>query len=83
MWSVGGYAFGNIKDKYSNGTPVVPNFGGVYSRIDVTLANNWDFQIQANNDSYFDWTGYARLTYRVGGSRPSQRGRSNRAASTA
>lgn len=69
MWSVGGYAFGNIKDKYSNGTPVVPNFGGVYSRIDVTLANNWDFQIQANNDSYFDWTGYARLTYRVGGSR--------------
>ena len=69
MWSVGGYAFGNIKDKYSNGTPVVPNFGGVYSRIDVTLANNWDFQIQANNDSFFDWTGYARLTYRVGGSR--------------
>jgi len=31
--------------------------------------NNWDFSLQANNDSYFDWTGFARLTYRMGGSR--------------
>jgi hypothetical protein len=35
----------------------------------MTFAQNWDFSLQANNDSYFDWTGFARLTYRLGGSR--------------
>jgi hypothetical protein len=37
--------------------------------LDLTLIRNWDFSLQANNDSYFDWTGFARLTYRMGGSR--------------
>jgi len=41
----------------------------VYTRLDMTFLNNWDFSLQANNDSYFDWTGFARLTYRMGGSR--------------
>jgi hypothetical protein len=41
----------------------------VYTRLDMTFLNNWDFSLQANNDSFFDWTGFARLTYRMGGSR--------------
>jgi hypothetical protein len=41
----------------------------VYTRLDMTVVNNWDFSLQANNDSYFDWTGFARLTYRMGASR--------------
>ena len=51
------------------GQSVVPWFGGVYTRLDMTFIQNWDFSLQANNDSYFDWTGFARLTYRMGGSR--------------
>ena len=35
----------------------------------MTFANNWDFSLQYNNDSYFDSTGFARLTYRLGKSR--------------
>ena len=50
-------------------TPLVPWFGGVYTRLDMTFANNWDFSLQYNNDSYFNSTGFARLTYRMGGSR--------------
>lgn len=73
MVSVGGYALGNSGYTWSEGTDagesVVPWFGGVYTRLDMTLAQNWDFSLQANNDSYFDWTGFARLTYRMGGSR--------------
>jgi len=69
MISVGGYAFGNTRYSFPNGTSAVPWFGGVYTRLDLTLLNNWDFSLQANNDSYFDWTGFARLTYRMGGSR--------------
>ena len=60
MISVGGYSFGA-----SN----LPAFGGVFTRLDMTFLNNWDFQIQANNDPFFDWTGFARLVYRMGGSR--------------
>ena len=69
MISVGGYTFGNARYNLSNGQNVVPYFGGVYTRLDLTLATNWDFSLQANDDSYFDWTGFARLTYRMGGSR--------------
>jgi len=69
MVSVGGYAFGNARYNNVNGNDVVPYFGGVYTRLDLTLIRNWDFSLQANNDSYFDWTGFARLTYRMGGSR--------------
>jgi hypothetical protein len=69
MVSVGGYALGNARYNLPNGQDVVPYFGGVYSRLDLTLVKNWDFSLQANNDSYFDWTGFARLTYRMGGSR--------------
>jgi hypothetical protein len=73
MISVGGYALGNSGYTWSEGTSagedVVPWFGGVYTRLDMTFAQNWDFSLQANNDSYFDWTGFARLTYRMGGSR--------------
>jgi hypothetical protein len=73
MISVGGYALGNARYDWSNGAQtgqdVVPWFGGVYTRLDMTLLENWDFSLQANNDSYFDWTGFARLTYRMGGSR--------------
>ncbi|NBT12925.1 MAG: right-handed parallel beta-helix repeat-containing protein [Planctomycetia bacterium] len=69
MVSVGGYALGNNRYSYPNGTAAVPWFGGVYTRLDMTLLKNWDFSLQANNDSYFDWTGFARLTYRMGGSR--------------
>ena len=69
MVSVGGYAFGNARYNNVNGTDLVPYFGGVYTRMDLTLIRNWDFSLQANNDSYFDWTGFARLTYRMGGSR--------------
>ncbi len=73
MISVGGYAYGNSLTKWQSGTlagqDIVPWFGGVYTRLDMTFLNNWDFSLQANNDSYFDWTGFARLTYRMGGSR--------------
>jgi hypothetical protein len=69
MVSVGGYAFGNARYNTVNGTDLVPYFGGVYTRMDLTLVRNWDFSLQANNDSFFDWTGFARLTYRMGGSR--------------
>jgi hypothetical protein len=73
MVSVGGYAYGNSRYDWSvgpqAGQAIVPWFGGVYTRLDMTFLNNWDFSLQANNDSYFDWTGFARLTYRMGGSR--------------
>jgi hypothetical protein len=73
MVSVGGYALGNSRYEWTEGSDlgdaVVPWFGGVYTRLDMTFVQNWDFSLQANNDSYFDWTGYARLTYRMGGSR--------------
>ncbi len=69
MVSVGGYAYGNARYNTVNGTDLVPWFGGVYTRLDLTLVRNWDFSLQANNDSFFDWTGFARLTYRMGGSR--------------
>ncbi len=73
MISVGGYALGNDFNKWQSGSNIgqgiVPWFGGVYTRLDVTLVNNWDFSLQYNNDSYFDSTGFARLTYRLGGSR--------------
>ena len=69
MVSVGGYTFGNARYNLPSGKDVVPYFGGVYTRLDLTFMENWDFSLQANNDSYFDWTGFARLTYRMGGSR--------------
>ena len=69
MISVGGYTFGNARYNTPTGKDLVPYFGGVYTRLDMTIMNNWDFSLQANNDSYFDWTGFARLTYRMGGSR--------------
>lgn len=73
MISVGGYALGNAKNEWQEGTSagqaIVPWFGGVYTRLDMTLIENWDFSLQYNNDSYFDSTGFARLTYRMGGSR--------------
>ncbi|MFM7519226.1 MAG: hypothetical protein ACKO9B_02005, partial [Planctomycetota bacterium] len=69
MVSVGGYTFGNARYNVPGGQDVVPYFGGVYTRLDMTFLENWDFSLQANNDSYFDWTGFARLTYRMGGSR--------------
>ncbi len=69
MVSVGGYTFGNARYNLANGQDVVPFFGGVYTRLDLTLIRNWDFSLQYNNDSYFDSTGFARLTYRMGGSR--------------
>ena len=69
MISVGGYAYGNSRYTFENGAAVVPWFGGVYTRLDMTLIQNWDFSLQYNNDSYFDSTGFARLTYRMGGSR--------------
>ena len=69
MVSVGGYAYGNARYNLVNGQDVVPWFGGVYTRLDMTLIENWDFSLQYNNDSYFDSTGFARLTYRMGGSR--------------
>jgi len=69
MVSVGGYALGNTRYTFQDGTAAVPWFGGVYTRLDMTFIKNWDFSLQANNDSYFDWTGFARLTYRMGGSR--------------
>jgi hypothetical protein len=73
MISVGGYALGNARYNWwsgpQTGQDVVPWFGGVYTRLDMTFIENWDFSLQANNDSYFDWTGFARLTYRMGGSR--------------
>jgi hypothetical protein len=73
MISVGGYALGNARYNWwqgpQTGKDVVPWFGGVYTRLDATFLENWDFSLQANNDSFFDWTGFARLTYRMGGSR--------------
>jgi hypothetical protein len=73
MISVGGYALGNSRYDWAsgseNGQDVVPWFGGVYTRLDMTFLENWDFSLQYNNDSYFDSTGFARLTYRMGGSR--------------
>ncbi|MCX7413570.1 MAG: hypothetical protein NTW36_09075 [Planctomycetia bacterium] len=73
MISVGGYTFGNERYNWGTGSQagndVVPFFGGVYTRLDLTLVQNWDFSLQYNNDSYFDSTGFARLTYRMGGSR--------------
>ena len=73
MISVGGYALGNSRYDWSQGSligqDVVPWFGGVYTRLDMTFLENWDFSIQYNNDSYFDSTGFVRLTYRMGGSR--------------
>jgi len=69
MVSVGGYTFGNARYNLPSGQDVVPYFGGVYTRLDMTFMDNWDFSLQANNDSYFDWTGFARITYRMGGSR--------------
>ncbi|NCX99342.1 MAG: hypothetical protein EBX35_12390, partial [Planctomycetia bacterium] len=68
MVSVGGYALGNARYDFADGQNAVPWFGGVYTRLDMTFIENWDFSLQANNDSYFDWTGFARLTYRMGGS---------------
>lgn len=73
MINVGGYAYGN--GRYSkaggpnSGGDLVPWFGGVYTRLDLSLASNWEFSLQYNNDSFFDSTGFARLTYRMGGSR--------------
>ncbi len=73
MVSVGGYALGNTRYDWSSGPlagqGVVPWFGGVYTRLDMTFLDNWDFSIQYNNDSFFDSTGFIRLTYRMGGSR--------------
>ncbi|MEI6505526.1 MAG: hypothetical protein WCO90_06535, partial [Planctomycetota bacterium] len=69
MMSVGGYCYGNDRYNFANGQDVVPWFGGVYTRLDMTFIENWDFSLQYNNDSYFDSTGFARLTYRMGGSR--------------
>ena len=73
MINVGGYAFGNGRYIQSGGpdagSDLVPWFGGVYTRLDLTLARNWDFSLQYNNDTFFDSTGFARLTYRMGGSR--------------
>jgi hypothetical protein len=76
MINVGGYAYGNTRytkvggvDGVETDTPLVPWFGGVYTRLDMTFANNWDFSLQYNNDSFFNSTGFARLTYRMGGSR--------------
>ena len=67
--NVGGYAYGNTRYQLDTGANLVPWFGGVYTRLDMTFADNWDFSLQYNNDSYFDSTGFARLTYRLGGSR--------------
>jgi hypothetical protein len=69
MISVGGYGYGNTRYTLANGSAAVPMFGGVYTRLDMTFLENWDFSLQYNNDSYFDSTGFARLTYRMGGSR--------------
>ena len=73
MINVGGYAFGNARYTQNYGPDIgdalVPWFGGVYTRLDMTFAQNWDFSIQYNNDSFFDSTGFVRLTYRMGGSR--------------
>ena len=73
MINVGGYAFGNTRYTHNYGPDagagLVPWFGGVYTRLDLTFARNWDFSIRYNNDSFFDSTGYVRLTYRMGGSR--------------
>ena len=62
-------AITNGKTGSQQGEAIVPFFGGVYTRLDMTFANNWDFSLQYNNDPFFDSTGFARLTYRLGGSR--------------
>ena len=69
MISVGGYALGNTAYQFPGGMDAVPWFGGVYTRLDMTFVENWDFSLQYNNDSYFESTGFARLSYRMGGSR--------------
>jgi hypothetical protein len=69
MISVGGYALGNTAYQFPGGADAVPWFGGVYTRLDMTFVENWDFSLQYNNDSYFESTGFARLSYRMGGSR--------------
>lgn len=68
VWSVGGYCYGAENMGLSLPTRA-DSFGGVFTRIDMTFARNWDFQIRANNDSVYDWTGWVSLTYRLGGSR--------------
>jgi len=73
MISVGGYALGNTVNEWqfgsNSGQAIVPWFGGVYTRLDMTFLEGWDFSLQYNNDPVFDSTGFARLTYRMGGSR--------------
>ena len=69
MINVGGYTYGNTLYQLDDGNSLVPWFGGVYTRLDMTFSKNWDFSLQYNNDSYFNSTGFARLTYRLGGSR--------------
>lgn len=68
VWSVGGYCFGSENMGLSIPTRA-DSFGGVFTRLDMTFARNWDFQIRANNDSIYEWTGWVSLTYRLGGSR--------------
>jgi len=68
VWSVGGYCFGSQNMGLTIPTRA-DSFGGVFTRLDMTFARNWDFQIRANNDSIYEWTGWVSLTYRVGGSR--------------
>jgi len=58
-----------MEPRPETGERMVPFFGGVYTRFDITVANNWDINLQYNNDPFFDSTGFARLTYRMGGSR--------------
>ena len=59
MISVGGYTYGNANE-WNKGTEIgermVPFFGGVYTRFDMTVANNWDINLQYNNDPFFDST---------------------------
>jgi len=68
VWSVGGYCFGSENMGLTIPTRA-DSFGGVFTRLDMTFARNWDFQIRANNDSIYEWTGWVSLTYRLGGSR--------------
>lgn len=68
VWSVGGYCFGSQNMGLTIPTRA-DSFGGVFTRLDMTFARNWDFQIRANNDSIYEWTGWVSLTYRLGGSR--------------
>ncbi len=68
VWAIGGYCYGTENMGLSLPSRA-DSFGGVFTRLDMTFARNWDFQIRANNDSVYDWTGWVTLTYRVGGSR--------------